>query len=61
MILNSEQVYTITAAIPQRSALRPILFAMYIQNISCTKGLLVKFADDFTIEAENQKCLEDAD
>ena len=57
VILNSEQVYTITAAIPQGSALRPILIAMYIQNISCTKGLLVKFADDFTLEAKTKNVL----
>ena len=58
--LNSEQLYRRTAEVPQGSALRPILFAMYIQNNSCTKGLLVKFADDFTIEVENQKSLDDA-
>ena len=58
--LNSEQIYRRTAEVPQGNALRPILFAMYIQNNSCTKGLLVKFADDFTIEVENQKSLDDA-
>ena len=53
VIPNSEQVYTMTAGVPQGSALRPILFAGFIQIISCTKRLLVKFADDFTIKAEN--------
>ena len=60
VILNSEQVYTMSAGVPEGSALGPISFAMYIQKISCTKSLLVKFADDSTIEAENQKCLDDA-